>query len=117
MLLLALAVVLSQEHVARGDLSKLLRLSEQLDIEITRARGQGNLLSPRALRELSRWPGLVTLELKIPVTRIEARQLRSLKRFAARVSHEDPSLKLLAPALVRKLPPRPPAGAAIGCGP
>ena len=101
--MLALLLVLTQAAIARGDLQKLARWSGQLDIEVRQA-GRGNLLAPPALRELSRWPGLVTLELRLPVTALEARQLRTLKRFAARTAQpRDRSLQLLLPALVRTL--------------
>lgn len=97
---LAILLVLTQAAIARGDLRKLARWSDQLALEV-RAEGRGNLLAPPALRELRRWPGLVTLELRGKVTKAEALQLRGLGRFAARVPARDASLKLLAPALVR----------------
>jgi hypothetical protein len=114
--LAVLVLVLAQEHVARGDLARLMRFSERVEIEIAQERG--NLLAPAALRELQRWPGLATLELRLPVTRVEAAQLRKLKKFAARAARQrDASLKLLAPALIRVQPLRPMSGALIGCGP
>ena len=112
--MLALLLVLTQAAVARGDLQKLARFSGQVEVEVQRA-GPGNLLAPPALRELQRWPGLVTLQLRLPVTALEARQLRSLKRFAARAgSARDRSLKLLAPALVR-VSAEPLNAAPLGC--
>ena len=115
-MLALLVLVLAQEHVARGDLTRLLPWEGRLEIEI--AQEHGNLLAPAALRALQRFPGLVTLELRLPVTRTEAAQLRGLRRFAVRAARtKDPSLKLLAPALVRASPLRAMAGEEIGCGP
>lgn len=98
--MLALLLVLTQAAIARGDLQKLSRFSGQLSIEV-RGEGRGNLLPPPALRELWRWPGLVTLQLRLPLTALEARQLRSLRRLAVRAPRRDRSLALLGPALVR----------------
>jgi hypothetical protein len=112
--MLALVLVLTQAAIAHGDLQQLLRWSDRVELEVQHA-GRGNLLAPPVLRELSRWPGLVTLQLALPITPLEARQLRTLKRFAARTARpRDPSLKLLAPALVRILP-EPLVAAPLGC--
>jgi hypothetical protein len=101
-MMLALVVVLSQGALLRGDLQKLARWSDRVELSISHE--QGNLLAPAALRELQRWPGMVTLELRLPVKAVEAAQLRELRRFAALVPkgrEHDASLKLLAPALLR----------------
>jgi hypothetical protein len=103
--MLALVLVLTQAAIAHGDLQQLLRWSDRVELEVQHA-GRGNLLAP---------PGLVTLQLALPITPLEARQLRTLKRFAARTARpRDPSLKLLAPALVRILP-EPLVAAPLGC--
>lgn len=111
----ALLLVLSQEHVARGDLALVQTYAESLELQV--AFEKGNLLAPPALRELQRWPGVPVLELRLPITRVEASQLRKLKRFKAAVANaRDATLKLLGPSLVGAVPVQPMAGELIGCG-
>ena len=100
--MIALVLVLQQAAIAHGDLSRVSRYADQVTLVVARERG--NLVEPAALRALLRWPALVSLELRLPVAATEARQLRQLGRLAALVPRgreRDPSLKLLAPALVR----------------
>jgi hypothetical protein len=126
MLAALLLLTLGHDAVARGGLERLERFADRL--ELTVDPGATNLLSDSALAALRRWPGLVTLELRLPIAAAEATQLRRLGRFAARLRErkspltvrpppatDDPAnrpppaaeLKLLAPALVRVEPAQP----------
>jgi hypothetical protein len=101
----ALVLILSQHAIASGELRKLQRWAAELELVVPREKS--NLLSRSAIAELKRWPGLPVIELQLPLTRIEARALRKLKKLAVRVTgtadaHARATLKLLGPALVRE---------------
>jgi hypothetical protein len=98
-----LVLVLGHDAVAAGGLRPLVRFEDRLELVVD--PGRTNLLSDSAVAELKRWPGLVALELHPPLTPAQARQLRKLERLAVRLGANDPSLRLLGPALVRRLPP------------
>lgn len=98
------ALVLLLARSALGELDQLAPFADRLQLRV-----EGNLLNDRDAAALSRWPSLVEVELKPPLSRIEAAQLRKLGRLAARVPKRDPSLKLLGPALVRTEIALPPA--------
>src|SRR5207237_4666057 len=95
-----LILLLGQEAAARGDLQQLARYSPSMEVVVR--LGSENWLTEPALRELRRWPVLPTLELRPPISPREARQLRKLKRFRARLAYgsaKDRSLRRLSPAL------------------
>jgi hypothetical protein len=89
-----LVLVLGQDAVARGDLARLEPYAQGVQLVVR--PGSSNLLSPAAVRELSRWPGTLQVELRTPVSRKEARRLNRLPRFTARLvqgSARDRSLR------------------------
>jgi len=95
-----LVLLLGQDAAARGDLRKLAPYARRLEVVVR--LDASNWLSEPALRELRRWPVTPTLELSPPISPQEAKQLRKLKRFRARLaqgSAKDRSLRRLAPAL------------------
>jgi hypothetical protein len=114
MLAALLVLVLQHDAVAAGGLRPLVRFEDRLELAVD--PGKSNLLSDAAVAELRRWPGLVMLELRPPLSSLEARQLRKLGRLAVR-SPDDRSLRLLGPALVRRLPRQPSSARAAGPGP
>jgi hypothetical protein len=91
----ALVVLVGQQAVARGDLRKLVTYADHVELRVR--LGARNRLSPAALRELKGWPSTPQLELRLPVTRTEAAQLKKLKFIAqlARGKPRDPTLKRL----------------------
>ena len=100
MIATVLVLLLGQEAAARGDLKELTRYSRRMELVVR--LGSDNWLSEPALRELRRWPLPPTLELRPPISPREAKQLRKLKRFRARLAYgsaKDRSLRRLAPAL------------------
>jgi len=95
-----LVLLLGQDAAARGDLQKLAPYARRMEVVVR--LGDANWLSEPALRELRRWPVTPTLELRPPISSREAKQLRKLKRFRARLAYgsaKDRSLRRLAPAL------------------
>ena len=100
MIVSVLILLLGQEAAARGELQQLARYSPSMEVVVR--LGSENWLTEPALRELRRWPVIPTLELRPPISPREARQLRKLKRFRARLAYgsaKDRSLRRLSPAL------------------
>jgi hypothetical protein len=95
-----LVLLIGQEAAARGDLKQLAPYAQRMEVVVR--LGSDNWLTEPALRELRRWPVPPTLELRPPISPREAKQLRKLKRFRARLAYGSPkdrSLRRLAPAL------------------
>lgn len=105
-----LVLLLGQEALARGDLKQLAPYSHRMELVVR--LGAENWLTEPALRELRRWPVPPTVELRPPVSAREAKQLRKLKRFRARLAYGSPrdrTLRRLSPALASvKAEPRTP---------
>src|SRR2546428_5474616 len=79
-----LVLLIGQEAAARGDLKQLVPYAPRMEVVVR--LGAENWLTEPALRELRRWPVPPTLELRPPVSAREAKQLRKLKRFRARLA-------------------------------
>ena len=105
-----LVLLIGQEAAARGDLKQLGRYSQRMEVVVR--LGAENWLTEPALRALRRWPVPPTVELRPPVSAREAKQLRKLKHFRARLAYGNPkdrTLRRLAPALASvKAEPRTP---------
>jgi hypothetical protein len=105
-----LVLLVGQAAVARGDLKQLASHAQRMEVVVR--LGAENWLTEPALRELRRWPVAPTLELRPPVSAREAKQLRKLKHFRARLAYGSPrdrTLRRLAPALTSvKAEPRTP---------
>jgi|GEM_PF-1610407 len=89
-------LVLLLSHEALRDLDQVARFADRIELRVERGT-----LTDGEVGALLRWPGLVVVDLRLPLGKVEAAQLRKLPRLAVHVASRDASLKLLGPSLVR----------------
>lgn len=96
-----LVLWLSHDAVAQGDLARLERFADHVQLDVS-AGTQSNLISDSAAHALAVWPAVVGVELRPPLATAEALQLRKIPRIHAILLGADPgkTLSLLGPALV-----------------